>query len=246
MDFSKVLVRSSALHVLFTEPQSKSEKDAGELSKTAKTYLNDMYIEQIWGLERDITTKEMEKGTECEDEAIAMISFLDDKSYAKNTERRENLWITGHADVVEEAVHDVKCSWSPWTFIPKLTDSIDKIYFYQLQGYMWLWGKKTGYLRYCLVNTPDMILQNELRKLLFSMNVATDLNPEYMEAAANLKKEHIFNHIPISERVITLKVERDQSILEHIPGKVNKAREYLAYLHSIHMGKNKPLSFETK
>jgi len=235
MDFSKVLVRSSALHVLFTEPQSKAEKDAGELSKTAKAYLNDMYIEEVWGIERDITTKEMDKGTECEDEAISMISFLDDKPYIKNTERKENLWITGHADVVEEAVHDVKCSWSPWTFIPKLTEPIDKTYFYQLQGYMWLWGKQTGYLRYCLVNTPYMILQNELRKLLFSMNVATDLNPEYMEAARNLKKQHVFDHIPIDQRSIKIKVDRDQKILEQIPAKVDKAREYLAYLHSIHM-----------
>ena len=43
-DFSKTLIRSSSVGYLMTEPQSKAAKDAGELSKTAKSHLLDVYI----------------------------------------------------------------------------------------------------------------------------------------------------------------------------------------------------------
>jgi hypothetical protein len=45
-----------------TEPQSKAAKDAGELSKTAKSHLLDVYIAEKYGRKRDIQTKQMRKG----------------------------------------------------------------------------------------------------------------------------------------------------------------------------------------
>ncbi len=39
-DWNKTKIRCSSLGVLFTEPQSKADKDAGLLSKTAQTHFN--------------------------------------------------------------------------------------------------------------------------------------------------------------------------------------------------------------
>ncbi len=59
IDFSKTLIRSSSVGYLMTEPQSKAAKDAGELSKTAKSHLLDVYIAEKYGRKRDIQTKQM-------------------------------------------------------------------------------------------------------------------------------------------------------------------------------------------
>jgi hypothetical protein len=39
MDFSQVKIHCSSLGCLFTEPQSKADKEAGKLSKTAQAHL---------------------------------------------------------------------------------------------------------------------------------------------------------------------------------------------------------------
>lgn len=61
MDWTKVLIRCSSLGCLFTEPQAKADKDAGNLSKTAKTHLKSVYIREKYGREKDIVTKTDEK-----------------------------------------------------------------------------------------------------------------------------------------------------------------------------------------
>lgn len=234
-DFSQTLIRCSSLGVLFTEPQSKADKDAGELSKTAKSHLIEVYIAEKWGRRRDITTKQMNKGNLVEDEAIAMISLLDGKFYEKNQERRSNGYITGHPDVVDEIVHDAKASWDPWTFLPKLIEPLDKMYNCQLQGYMWLWDKDCAQLRYCLVSTPQMLIENEKRRLLFNMDVISDENQEYQEAAEELERNMVFDDIPMEQRVITKFIKRDETIIAHIPEKVEKARAFMQKIESMHL-----------
>lgn len=236
MTFDTTKIRCSALGSLFTGPQSKEDKIAGNLSKTAKTYLNKAYVEALWGKRRDITTKHMDKGILAEPDAIMMLSILDDEFYDKNMERKEDDFICGHADIVTETeIMDIKCSWDAETFIPNLTESVNKDYLYQLQGYMRLWNKPTARIRYCLVSAPETIIQDELKKLLFRMDVATELNPEYIKAAQDLQFQLTFDEIPIEHRVIDIIIPRDEQIIEQIPSKVEKAREYLRELHEKHM-----------
>ena len=59
---SKSLIRSSSLACLFTDPVSKADKEAGILSKTAKSHLIEVYAREIWGVEKDIVTKQMKTG----------------------------------------------------------------------------------------------------------------------------------------------------------------------------------------
>ena len=46
MDFSKTLFRSSSIGYLMTEPQTKADKEAGLLSKTAQKHLLEVYVSQ--------------------------------------------------------------------------------------------------------------------------------------------------------------------------------------------------------
>jgi hypothetical protein len=236
INWDEVLIRCSSLGCLFTEPQSKEDKLAGKLSKTAKTHLTKVYIEALWDKRKDITTKQMDKGTLCQPEAILMTSKLFGFPYEENTERKSDGYITGEADIVlGEGIIDIKCSWDAETFICNLTEPVNKDYLYQMQGYMRLWNKPTAIIRYCLVSAPTKILKDELSKLLYRMDVATDVSPEYIEAAAELNFNMTFDEIPIEHRVIDIIVPRNEEIIEQIPEKVEKAREYLKELHFHHM-----------
>jgi len=235
VNWEKTLIRCSSLGNLFTEPVTKADKEAGLLSKTAKSHLIEVYAREIWGVEKDIVTKQMRKGRAAEEAGITLLSRVDKRLYTKNDERKANEWLTGHADIVEEEeIIDIKLSWDAFTFLPKLIEPLDKDYLYQLQGYMYLWDKPKARISYCLVNTPDNIIEGEKYRLLRSMDVVSEESPEFIEAARKLESNMKFDQIPMQLRVINKFIDRDEEIIEKIPAKVQKAREFLAELHKLH------------
>jgi hypothetical protein len=235
MDFQNTLIRCSSLGCLFTEPKAKADKGKGLLSKTAQTHLIKTYIEAYWGIEKDISTKQMEKGTGCEEDSLTLVSLHDDFFYEKNQLSLSNDYIKGTADVVlDDEVHDLKTSWDAHSFLPKLTEPIDDGYFYQLQGYLWLYGKSKAKLRYCLVDTPETLRNQEKYYLLRRMDVVTEESPDFIREWQKLERNMIFSNLPIHERVITLEVQRDEEVIAQIPQKVEKAREFLQSFHSLH------------
>jgi hypothetical protein len=236
MEFSKTLVRASIMGVLFTEPKDAAAKKAGELSATAKTMLIETYIREYWNRSQDITTSAMEKGTLAEPSMIELLSWVDKIPYEKNEVRATNEYATGHADIVcEDEIIDVKSSWSPFTFLPKLTEPISKMYNIQIQTYMWLYNKPKGRLCYGLVDTPDFVLQNELKKLLWNMDVISEESPAYKIASAELIRNMTYEDLPPQERIISIKIDRDEEIIQQMPEKVEKARKFLAEFHEKHM-----------
>jgi hypothetical protein len=239
IDFSKTLIRCSSLSCLFTEPQSKADKLAGNLSKTAKTHLIQVYTNAIWGVEKDITTKQMDKGIICEEEGITLISRVEGKMYVKNDERKENEWISGHADVLNgDEVMDIKLSWDAFTFLSNLADDVNPMYYYQLQGYMELWGLNRARISYCLVDTPESIRNAEKYRLLTKMDVISEESPAFIKAWEKLERSMIFDHIDPELRVINHYIERDQEIIDQIPAKVTRAREFLWELSKKHLRHN--------
>lgn len=235
INWEKVLIRCSSLGDLFTEPVTKADKEAGALSKTAKSHLIEVYANQLWGMEKDIVTKAIRKGRQAEEDGITLLSRVDKKLYLKNDERKENQWLSGCADIVEgDEILDVKLSWDAFSFLPKLIEPVDKDYWFQLQGYMWLWDKPKARISYCLVNTPDNIIEGEKYRLLRGMDVVSEESPEFKIAAARLESNMKFDQIPIELRVINKFVERDEEIIKKIPAKVEKARHFLAELQKLH------------
>lgn len=239
-NFQNTLIRCSSLSYLFTEPKEKKDKLAGKLSKTAKTHLIQVYAREIWGVEKDLLTKQMSKGIQAEEEGITLLSRIDKKLYVKNEDRKENEWISGHADILHgEEVVDIKLSWDAFTFLANLDDNVKDEYFYQLQGYMDLWGLNRARIAYCLVDTPESIRNDEKYRLLRKMDVATEENPDFLRAWEKVERGMIFSHIPPEHRVICQTVLRDQEIIDQIPEKVARARMFLQELHDKHISPQK-------
>lgn len=240
INFSETLIRASSVGYLMVDPQSKADKEAGLLSKTAQRHLLDVYIAEKYGRKRDIQTKQMKKGVEVEDESIELLNKYWGTNYSKNQDRYTNGFITGHPDILDkDKVVDIKSSYDLWTFLGNLPDKLDNLYYWQLMSYMWLTGATKGHIAYCLSNTPFGIVEQEKRYLLNRMDVISEESPEYVKEAMRLEFNMTFDDIDVSERVLIFTVDRNEDDILRIQNRVEKAREYLHEIELTHLNFNK-------
>ncbi|SRR6266540_2598532 len=242
INWNEIKFRASSWGNLMSEPQTKAAKERGELSKTCQKELIKIYCQEIYGRKKDITTNKMAKGTEAEPESIILFARVEKTMFYKNEEPLENEWAKGHVDIYEGpsvreaiSVWDIKSRWELETFMPKLTEEVDSGEELQLQIYFELTGATYGGIANTLVDCPISILEDEKRRLLFSMNVATEFSPEYLEAAAELEKRLTFPDIDYRERVIKQEVQRNDEIIEKMKAKVPVMRLWLKEFHQKHM-----------
>ena len=195
--------RCSSLGKLMTEPRSKSE---GVLSVGAKTYIRELAAQEIFGVEFEVSSKAIEKGIEVEGDSIDLLNSVRGLSLFKNTERKSNDFITGERDLFDAEAkrgHDIKSSWSIATFPITVADCEDRLYEWQMRGYMALWDADEWEVNYCLVDTPDRLIGFEPMPL------------------------HVVSHLPEWMRVTTWTVKRDLEKEAAIYEKVKAANEYL-------------------
>jgi hypothetical protein len=90
-------IRASQLGKIMTSPRSKGEV----LSQTAKTYIQELALEDKYGIRKDINSRYMDKGNIVEDEAIQLASsVLELEFVVKNEEYFSNDYIKGTPDVL--------------------------------------------------------------------------------------------------------------------------------------------------
>jgi hypothetical protein len=240
MQWNDIHIRASSVGYLMTEPQSKADKEAGLLSKTAQKHLLDVYIAEKYGRKKDIQTKQMKKGIEVEQDSIDLLSMYLKIPFSKNDQRFTNDYITGFPDIIDnDRIIDIKSSYDLWTFIGNIPDKLDSLYHWQMQSYMWLTGAKSAVIAYCLVNTPESIIEQEKYYMLKKMDVATEENPEYVKEAMKIEFNMSFDDISIDERVLMFNVSRNEDDILRIQQKVEKAREFLRELEETHLNFNK-------
>lgn len=246
MNWDKIKIRCSSIGSLMSEPQSKAEKEAGELSKTCKAKLIETYIREKYGREKeDLDTLQIKKGIDVEFESIETLSLYKKKPYEKNEIRIENDWISGIPDLYygesiynAEEVDDVKSSYSIWSFLANVPSKLDSDYEWQVTGYQWLTNAKVGAINYILCDMPEHLMMEEKKRLLYKMNVISEMSPEYLLAAEKLERALCYPDIPLEERVLIFPVQRDESKFELIKKRVEKAREFLETFEKNHKNFN--------
>lgn len=229
-NFSAFCMRCSAIGALMTEPQLKADKEAGNLSATAKSALIREYSRYIDKRVDDIFSKPMQKGTQQEDESITLLSRYDGKFYVKNERRIDNLYITGECDIndnKDNKIIDIKSSWSNTTFLNSMMKPLDSDYYWQGQGYCWLYNRPRFEIAFVLVNATEEIIESEKRKYLWSIGNPDEHNGDIMEHLKQIDRNHTFDDMPIEYRVFKHCVERNDADIERIPAKVEKAREFM-------------------
>jgi hypothetical protein len=240
MNWNETLIRASSVGYLMTEPVTKADKEAGVLSKTAQKHLIEVYIAEKYGRKRDIQTKQMKKGIEAEQDSIDLLSMYLKLPFSKNEERFKNDFITGLPDIINgDTIIDIKSSYDLWTFLGNIPDKLDNLYYWQMQSYMWLTGTRKATIAYCLVNTPESIIQQEKFYLLKKMDVISEESPEFIKEAMKVEFNMTFDDISINERILTFNVNRSEDDILRIENKVLKARTFLQELEQTHLNFNK-------
>lgn len=232
-----ILFRCSSLGHLMTEPQNKADKEAGNLSESAKTHLVDVFVRNKYGRQTDITNKFIEKGLMVEEDSITLYSRVKKKFFRKNEEHLQNEFIKGTPDIylgesIQTATHvvDVKSSWDIFTFFRAKVKKVNPLYYWQLQGYMALTGAKTATLAYCLIDTPECFINDEKRKLFYKMGVVSEDNEIYQEGCKHLELAMTYEDIPMDEKIIEFHIERNDEDLARLYSRVSKGRQYMALL----------------
>lgn len=200
----EILFRCSSIGKLMTEPKTKAE---GPLSVGAKTYIRELAQQEIFGIEFEFSSKETQKGIEVEDESIALLNRVRGLALTKNVERKTDGLISGECDLFDQARrrgHDLKSSWSAKTFPGWVKDCEDKLYEWQMRGYMRLWDADEWEVNYALVDTPERLIGYEPLQL------------------------HVVGHLPESHRLTTWTITRDAEKEAAIEAKVRAARDYYA------------------
>lgn len=181
--------RASSAGNLMIATRSKTEL----LSKTTQSYLETWMKEQIYGVKQNIKSKYLSKGTELEDEAISLaVEYGIMPFTVKNEKQFEDSFFTGTPDIItEDAIYDTKCSWDCFTF-PLFDEELpEKNYFYQMQVYMHLTGKKKAYVVFMLLNTPEDLpwgdffdyskIEPKFRHKIFEVNYDPEIIKELQE-----------------------------------------------------------------
>lgn len=213
-------IRSSAIGKIMTNPKTKGET----LSQTTKTYLQELAVQEIYGIRKEFSSRYTDKGNEVEELSIALCNDVLDLGFIyKNEEHFSNDWITGTPDVnTNEILLDVKSSWDATTFPFFDTELKNKDYFYQMHGYMWLTGKEESLLCYCLIDTPLQIVEDEIRREHWKAS----LIEESLDLRAFVQSKHTFGHIPKEKRLKTFKIAKDENVIEDIKTRIEQCREY--------------------
>jgi hypothetical protein len=245
MNFNNTLIHASSLGKLFTEPVKKEDKEAGNLSATAKTHLIEVYISQKYGRKKDIETRQMSKGKLAEDDSLLLLSEHLGEYLEKNEGMISNNYIVGTPDAfiglsLEEAeiIYDVKSSYDIFTFLANIEGNLNKDYYYQLQAYMWLTGAKEGFVSYCLVDLPTEQLEVEKSYVMRKTGAISEESQDFKDAWKKKESLFLYNDIDESERILLFKVEKDETFPEKCQQKVEKARIFLQDLQNKHLNFN--------
>lgn len=192
--------RASSLAEIMTDPKSKDKL----LSVGAKTCVENLAKQFVYGYEEEVSSKYTDKGLQVEDRAIELYNEVFFTDHRKNTERKTNEWITGECDIYTPAkIIDIKSSWSLPTFPATEAAGRDKTYEWQGRAYMWLYDAPEFEIAYCMVSTPPELVgwENELM--------------------------HSVDHIPPELRITVVRYSRDKALEDKIKARVEAANDYL-------------------
>ncbi len=228
-------------------PILESQKDVElPLSEGTKSFLTSLYSLVKYNKQavfKDRGNKFTQKGKEAEEQSIKLVSILEGKLFYKHEGRQENPWIAGHPDVLDKddegnvvRVIDVKTPWDAENFFSLLGKELSPQYYWQMQGYLALNNCYHGEVHFCLIDQPQHFIKNERERLLRSMDVISELSPEFVEAEKRLINNMTFGDIAPNERRLVYKVERNDDELQKVYKQVEKAREYLIEIEKMHLG----------
>lgn len=214
-------IRCSAIGQIMTNSRKK-----GELSKTAQSYCLNWIKEQpeFYGRKAFFSNKYTEKGLIVEDHALDFVAErLGYGMLIKNEEYFENDFLTGTPDNIQpDHIIDVKSSWS-WETFPIFENEPESPYIWQGLGYMELTGRKSHKVIYCLMNTPEHLIEREAYSWA-RRNGYEDIDTEIYD---RFRDRMTYDGVDDDKRLKVFEVEYDQYKVNEIQTRVEECREFI-------------------
>jgi hypothetical protein len=187
------------------------------LSDSYISYLMEVYSWETTGkiaVGKEMDIEFLQKGKAVEPDSIELLSFIDGVPYKKNTERVDSEFLSGIPDVYAgeslmgcSKLKDLKSIWDYPGFLCKIHSGLASGNREQVQGYGDITGCTDLEVVNALVDMPEITIGDYKRRLAYKMGAATDENPEYKEAAAQMEWSMRFTDIPQHKRIFKMKVE---------------------------------------
>lgn len=216
-------------------PKEKARKPIEEQAIT-QTIFNEI----VRDYSKDINSKYLEKGKECEEDSFTMLQntlFAGKTLIIKNKERKSNSFINGECDtIVKNSVFDIKNAYELSTF---QNAELSHLYEWQLVGYSELWNTERAFLYYTLNDMPDHLLFEEEKKMFYSTRKYLTMDgPKFLEDCEVLKKRFVYSNLSLYERFKLFEVEglqeKKEQIKDHVinfrKGLHKKLDEYLEFI----------------
>jgi len=205
----------------------KAKRDAPDsLPPGALTHLQDIYNSVVYGIRDVLSNKFLEKGNLQEQDSLDLLSKVSGKFLSKNDKSFENNYVKGTPDaIIGDYVIDTKTNWGKRNFD---TADFPNQYYWQLVTYMWLTGAKFGLLAYCLVNTPEHLILDEIRRAMWREGVTDDQSDEGLELEQAIRMCHEFNNIEAKNKVRLFYADRNEGDINHLKRRVEMARKHLS------------------
>ena len=242
IEWDKIKIHCSSLSKITTEPRNKADKDAGNLSETAKSHLIEVYALLMYNFKKDISNKYTEKGNFCEPEGLSMIAQKTGLEIEKNDQTFENDYFIGTPDALvipKRLIFDNKASFDWCTFLANVSDELDNTYESQMNGYLDLLGWNIGYIAYTLIDTPEFIRNAEKYALLRKMDVISEDSPDFQRSWAKKEANLIYSNTDYKERILLFQVNKNEEYIQKAYKKVEKSREFLQEFNIKHKNFNK-------
>jgi hypothetical protein len=205
------------------------------LSSGCISYLLELWIEVKYGRRKEIKSKYLSKGITQEELSLTMLSKLHNYFYLKNSTRYKNDWIQGEFDTFRgedpmraEIIWDVKNAYDIFTFTSnRKSEDVDTNYWWQGQGYMDLLLCDKYGLAYTLNDTPDALYEKEVVNLWWSLGCPDRESDYFISQERALYMNHHYDDIPIEERVIEIKFDRDENAAAKAHERIDMCRGYM-------------------
>jgi len=237
MESAKEIADSFKIRASATLDIMAESKVKGKISVGAQTYCKKWLKEKLFNRRDELKNKYVGKGNATEEDGFTLMATeLNLGMVYKNTERKENEWMTGECDLfLHGNVYDNKASWSLDTF-PMFENKIDPKYWNQLQTYGCLWNVKNLNLCYTLNDLDDESVYNAI-KWEESQDKRYEIVKRLVytnESFERLKSLHFYDsklntfvEIPDEKRIKHYAFERDDEHVEKIKTRVEQCRPFI-------------------
>jgi hypothetical protein len=215
----------------------KKRKDEVNLSATVKNNLIDIWTSVSTGRRSELHNKYVKKGLAVEEDGITMLSKHLGKFMKKNSVRLTNDYLTGEMDTFEgedilraSVNWDIKSNWDAFTFRRvKYSNDVNSDYYAQLQGYSDLNGAPMGKLFNALINTPDALIDSQIKQLWYAIGCPDESDPIYIEGIEKIKKNNFFDDFPFEERYHITEIPRNDEFIEKVHTRIKECRHWMKW-----------------